>query len=158
MRVAQKVETIREDLGSYGTVIADQVEEAMLGRGYAMLDIEPGRDQGRARAQDAQVRAGLGEADPATCWSSTGRPSGNCGCRRRTSARSSRSAWRWPSSRRLFPVHSIQPASRSSRLPAFKGSWAACAEGLEHPHTKEIRPITFDHAVPRAGTTWCWST
>ena len=33
------------------------------------------------------------------------------------------------------------------RLPALRGSWAACAEGLEHPHTKEIRPITFDHAV-----------
>ncbi len=36
MRVAQKVETIREDLGSYGTVLADDVEQAMLGRGYAM--------------------------------------------------------------------------------------------------------------------------
>src|SRR6516165_9596787 len=36
MRVAQKVETIREDLGSYGTVLADDVEVAMLGRGYAM--------------------------------------------------------------------------------------------------------------------------
>ena len=36
MRVAQKVETIREDLGSYGTVLADDVEQAMLGRGYSM--------------------------------------------------------------------------------------------------------------------------
>ena len=43
------------------------------------------------------------------------------------------------------------------RLPALQGSWAACAEGLEHPHTKEIRPITFDHAVAKGGTTWCWS-
>jgi hypothetical protein len=32
-------------------------------------------------------------------------------------------------------------------LPALKHSWAACAEGLEHPHTKDIRPITFDHAA-----------
>lgn len=37
MRVAQKVETIREDLGSYGTVLADDVEQAMLGRGYSRL-------------------------------------------------------------------------------------------------------------------------
>ena len=29
----------------------------------------------------------------------------------------------------------------------MKDSWAACAEGLEHPHTKDIRPITFDHAA-----------
>ena len=34
MRVAQKVETIREDLGSVGQVLADDVEAAMLGRGY----------------------------------------------------------------------------------------------------------------------------
>jgi hypothetical protein len=27
----------------------------------------------------------------------------------------------------------------------MKGSWAACAEGLEHPHSKVIRPITFHH-------------
>jgi SNF2 family DNA or RNA helicase len=32
MRVALKIETIREDLGKVGTVIAEQVEEAMLGR------------------------------------------------------------------------------------------------------------------------------
>ena len=35
------------------------------------------------------------------------------------------------------------------QLPPLKGSWAACAEGLEHPHTKEIRPITFDESVSR---------
>ena len=34
MRVAQKVETIREDLGSVGQVLADDVEAAMLERGY----------------------------------------------------------------------------------------------------------------------------
>ena len=32
MRVARKIETIREDLGKVGPVIAEQVEEAMLGR------------------------------------------------------------------------------------------------------------------------------
>ena len=36
MRVAQKVETIREDLGSVGQVLADDVEMAMLGRGYSL--------------------------------------------------------------------------------------------------------------------------
>src|SRR5262249_26277714 len=32
-------------------------------------------------------------------------------------------------------------------LPALKGSWARAAEGLTHPHTAEIRPIVFDHAL-----------
>ena len=36
MRVAQKVETIREDLGSVGQVLADDVEQAMLGQGYSL--------------------------------------------------------------------------------------------------------------------------
>ena len=50
MRVAQKVETIREDLGSYGTVLADDVEQAMLGRGYSMPGV------GRADAKVEPVR------------------------------------------------------------------------------------------------------
>jgi hypothetical protein len=32
-------------------------------------------------------------------------------------------------------------------LPPMGGTWALCAEGLRHPHTGEVRPITFDHAV-----------
>ena len=39
MRAAQKVEQIREDLGKVGPVIAEQVEEAMLGK-RARLDTE----------------------------------------------------------------------------------------------------------------------
>lgn len=31
------------------------------------------------------------------------------------------------------------------RMPEFSGSWAGCAEGLEHPQTGKVRPITFDH-------------
>jgi hypothetical protein len=30
------------------------------------------------------------------------------------------------------------------RLPAFTGSWSAASHGLAHPHTGEMRPITFD--------------
>ena len=33
------------------------------------------------------------------------------------------------------------------RLPALSGSWAQCAEGLAHPHTKVLRPIVFDPAL-----------
>jgi hypothetical protein len=32
-------------------------------------------------------------------------------------------------------------------LPPLTGSWSACAEGLYHPHTGEVRPIVFDHAL-----------
>lgn len=32
-------------------------------------------------------------------------------------------------------------------MPQLSGSWARCLEGLRHPHTNRIRPITFDHEV-----------
>jgi hypothetical protein len=32
-------------------------------------------------------------------------------------------------------------------MPKLHDSWSRCLEGLAHPHTGEIRPITFDHAV-----------
>ncbi len=33
------------------------------------------------------------------------------------------------------------------RMPVLTGSWARCLEGLRHPHTLQVRPITFDHAI-----------
>jgi superfamily II DNA or RNA helicase len=39
------------------------------------------------------------------------------------------------------------PSGSVFRMPALSGSWARCLEGLRHPHTRKIRPITFDHAV-----------
>jgi hypothetical protein len=49
------------------------------------------------------------------------------------------------------PLESVElagtPAGSVFRTPALSGSWARCLEGLRHPHTQKIRPITFDHAV-----------
>jgi len=39
------------------------------------------------------------------------------------------------------------PSGSVFRMPVLSGSWARCLEGLRHPHTQKIRPITFDHAV-----------
>lgn len=39
------------------------------------------------------------------------------------------------------------PPGSVFRMPALSGSWARCLEGLRHPHTQKIRPITFDHAI-----------
>ncbi|MBX9794209.1 MAG: helicase, partial [Burkholderiaceae bacterium] len=33
------------------------------------------------------------------------------------------------------------------RLPALTNSWAQCADGLAHPHSKKLRPIVFDAAL-----------
>ncbi len=34
-------------------------------------------------------------------------------------------------------------------IPTLTGSWARCLEGLRHPHTQKLRPITFDHDVAK---------
>jgi superfamily II DNA or RNA helicase len=39
------------------------------------------------------------------------------------------------------------PGARVFHMPALAGSWSRCLDGLEHPYTKRIRPITFDHEV-----------
>lgn len=39
------------------------------------------------------------------------------------------------------------PTGSAFRMPALSGTWARCLEGLRHPYTQKMRPITFDHAV-----------
>jgi hypothetical protein len=34
-------------------------------------------------------------------------------------------------------------------LPPLGGAWERCREGLEHPFTGKIRPVTFDHEVAK---------
>jgi hypothetical protein len=41
------------------------------------------------------------------------------------------------------------PGARAFQMSALAGSWSRCLDGLEHPYTKRIRPITFDHEVAK---------
>lgn len=34
-------------------------------------------------------------------------------------------------------------------MPELTGTWGDCVKGLQHPYTKLVRPITFDHAVAK---------
>lgn len=142
MRAAIKVNNIREDLGKVGPVIALQVEEAMLGHrttldtSLAERESEPVRRmlkfERKVRDQIAKLREQLNETRQ---------------------------------NLRLTPINiesvvriglelADQPPLIKTtveglhgvvfRLPSLKSSWAACGEGLEHPHTKEIRPLVFD--------------
>jgi len=50
----------------------------------------------------------------------------------------------------LEPVEmSGVPSGTIFGMPPLSGSWARCLEGLRHPYTQQIRPITFDHAVAK---------
>ena len=146
MRVALKVETIREDLGKVGMVIAEQVEEAMLGRRTTLntekaeKESEPIRQMLRfERDLQKQVQA-LMQQYRETRKELRLSPD-NIG---KVVEVGLALAGQPP----LIPTKT-QDGKPCFRLPPLRGSWAACTEGLEHPHTKDIRPVTFDESVSR---------
>lgn len=146
MRVAIKVETIREDLGKVGIVIAEQVEEAMLGRRTelrledAERDAQPIRRMLRfERDLQKQVKELMDQY-------------------RETRRELRLSADNIAKVVQVALELAGQPPLMTTKtddgkpcfqLPPLRGSWAACAEGLEHPHTKAIRPITFDDTISK---------
>lgn len=146
MRVVEKVEQIREDLGKVGPVIAAQVERAMLGAPRVLDTAEaeqlaaPARRMLRAerdlREQVERARESLDAtrrqlhvspesvaAVVAVALNRAGQPP-------------------------LIPtdVPGLPPGS-AWMIPALHGSWSACTEGLAHPHTHVQRPIVFDHQL-----------
>ena len=146
MRAVNKVEQIREDLGKVGPVIAQQVEEAMLGRRtqlqteFAEQGVEPVRKMLKferdLRAQIEKHVEQLKETQTTlhlspenirmvveTALELAGQP-------------------------KLIPAK-VDGIRSAFYLPALSGSWSGCLEGLEHPHTGKVRPIVFDHDAVR---------
>ncbi|QDU88394.1 RNA polymerase-associated protein RapA [Pirellulimonas nuda] len=146
MRVAMKIETIREDLGKVGPVIAQQVEEAMLGR-RTTLQTEQAESEAQPirrllrfeRDLQKQVQALMDQ------YRET---------RRELRLSPENIATVVQTGLELAGQPPLAPAQTPDgkpcfRLPPMKGSWAACSQGLEHPHTRDLRPITFDESVSR---------
>lgn len=152
MIAARKINQIREDLGKVGPVIAQQVEEAMLGQRtrlhteQAEKDAEPVRKMLKferdLRSQIERLRTQLDDTRRELRLSPdniqkvvevalhlAGQPP----------LIPAKLLGIWPDpagKRKVCPVFD---------LPALKGSWQYCAEGLRQPHTGKIRPFVFDH-------------
>ena len=148
--VARKVETIRDDLGTVGPVLAQEVERKMLGL-PADIDRRPPADRSRAartlnrlernlREEIARLRAQLDasvdelgltpeavERVVQTALELARQPA----LRADTIVRDGHS----PTTVRVFQV------------PPLTRSWALAAADVIDPITGEQRPITFDHAV-----------
>jgi superfamily II DNA or RNA helicase len=154
MRAALKVETIREDLGKVGPVIAIQVEEAMLGRRNrldttrAELDAEPVRKmlkfERKLREQLEKLSSQLHETQH------------DLNLTPEHVENVVRIALELAEQPALIPVEvpgiwpdttGVRKTCPVFRLPALSNSWAQCADGLAHPHNKRIRPIVFDAAL-----------
>lgn len=142
MRAAIKVNNIREDLGKVGPVIAQQVEEAMLGYRVTLdttaaeQESEPVRRllkfERKVRDQIEKLREQLSETrrnlrlTPDNIESVV------------------RIGLELAQQPQLIPAEVPGLEGKAFHLPLLKGSWATCTEGLAHPHTQEIRPIVFD--------------
>lgn len=154
LRAVRKVETIREDLGKVGPVISSQVTEAMLGRRRQLNTEQAEKDAAPARRllrierdlrghlkklhdQLAETKRELHlDADSIQSVVFAGLALAG-----QPSLREVTLEGMWPDPtgvRTRCPVFA---------LPALTGSWQLAAHGLEHPHTHEIRPIVFDHAL-----------
>jgi len=143
--VVEKVERIREDLGSVGPVIAEQVEEAMLGR-RSRLDterVERGSPARRILKRERDLRTEIARLSQRLRDSQAELRLSPDNLQQVVSV--GLELARQPP---LVPTSLERaPGKPVFRLPTLTGSWARATEGLEHPVTRQIRPITFDHNV-----------
>lgn len=146
MRAVLKIDRIREDLGSVGPVIAKQIEEAMVGKRSRMdtSAAEAKAEQAkkfiaaekRLQERIARLHAKLIEAKTDFHLSPE------------HIARTVNVALALAEKPALKPISLPDiPAGSAFEMPIFTGSWKKAVAGLEHPHTKVRRPITFDHDV-----------
>jgi superfamily II DNA or RNA helicase len=147
--VAQKVNTIRDDLGSAGPVIAAQVEERMLGRRRRLDEEEIDRavPKGRLARVERDLREQIDRLRQRLANSVVELHLAPDNVER--VVRTALALAHQPDliDATLERSGKTPPQQAVFRLPRLTGSWARCAEGLAHPVTGEIRPVTFDHQV-----------
>jgi superfamily II DNA or RNA helicase len=148
IRALTKLEAMREDMGSVNPVIAPQMAGLIEG---TRRELDTREAEARAAKAKRYVRAErqlkeriekLHERLLETQKDFHLTPERICAAVKTGLALDKR-----PS---LKPVE-LQDASSGTvfEMPALTGSWARCMEGLRHPHTGKVRPITFDHDVAK---------
>lgn len=144
-RAAKKVQQIREDLGRVGPVIAEQVEEAMLGKrrhldtARAERDNEPVKRLLRFEQNIREI-----SRRHADQLEETRRDLHLTPTNIETVVHIALDLARQP---RLIPI-TLDNIGQVFEVPRFADpSWQPCLAGLIHPHTGKQRPITFDPEV-----------
>ena len=144
MRAALKINNIREDLGKVGSVIAEQVEEVMLGK-RTILDTEQAEEQGIAVRRmfkfERQINDRIAKLKEHLDETRTDL---------RLEPQNIETVVKI--GLELAEQQPLQPVPDKEgvyHLPAFKGSWVNCTQGLPDPHTGEIRAVTFNPDLTR---------
>ena len=140
--VAHKVEQIRDDLGSVGSVLADQVGDAMLGRRTRIDDDAIDRARSRPGTKVLQVERKLRE--------------GLARCNERLQA-SIEELGLTPERVQRVVATALQVAHQPPlvatekpgqfRLPPLSGSWQRTSEGMVDRLSGDELPFTFDGAA-----------
>jgi superfamily II DNA or RNA helicase len=144
MRAVNKVEAIRQDLGSVGPVIAQQIIEAMSGkrRDIDTRDAEAKAEKAR-RFLAAEKRL---QEKVATFHKRLMEARSEFHLSPDRIAKAVQVAMELAERPALQPVSLPDiPAGCTFEVPIMAGSWGRACVGLNHPHTGVRRPITFDH-------------
>jgi superfamily II DNA/RNA helicase len=148
IRALVKLEAMREDMGSVNPVIAPQMASLIEG---TRRELDTREAEARAAKAKRYVRAErqlkeridkLHERLQETQRDFHLTPERICAAVKTGLALDKRP-----------PLKPIELTGASSgtvfEMPTLAGSWARCMEGLRHPHTGKLRPITFDHEVAK---------
>jgi len=146
MRAVRKVDNIRQDLGCVGPVIAQQIEEAMLGR---RIEIDTSVAEAKASkvrrfvTDERRLQERIGRLHERLLEARDGF--------RLTPERVARAVSVALNIAGKPPLKTVAlpgaPDARAFEVPMLTGTWTQATHGLEHPHTGKRRPITFDHAA-----------
>lgn len=138
-RVAFKVEQIRDDLGSVGSVLADQVGDAMLGRRRTIDDDAIDRARSKPAAKVLQVERKLREG-LARCHERLQESIEDLALTPERVERVVATALDVANQPALVPTD----APGEFRLPPLGGSWQRTSEGMVDRLSGDELPFTFD--------------
>ncbi len=144
LRAAMKVDAIREDLGSVGSVLNQQIQDAMLGKSRRLdADVDKLRSD-RARkmlALEKELTARIAKLHENLQQSKT--ESRLFPDNVRDAVQTALALAGKPLLEKV-KVGSGKGEISAWKVPDFTDSWSDATIGLNHPHTKERRPVTFD--------------
>ncbi len=148
--VARKIDTIRDDLGTVGPVLAKEVERKMLGL-PADVDRRPADDRAKAARALNRIERNLRE-EVARLREQLDASVEELGLTAATVERVVQTALelaRQPALKPATLVRESNPdfAARVFEVPALTRSWALAAADVVDPLTGDQLPVTFDHAV-----------
>ena len=148
LRALRKLDAMRADMGSVNPVIAPQLPDLLEGR-RRDLDMRPAEARMERSRRFVKVERDVRDR-VAKLHERLNETRSEQGLTPDHIERAVRTALKLADKPDLEPISLPgAPDGATFRMPPLSGSWSRCLEGLEHPYTQKVRPITFDHEVAK---------